>query len=83
MADGRAFHAHMGEGLSTRQFLGYYAASRQNSYTYNIVGPDTSQFVGTSFVISSNFSTVMAEWGPIYAPAKSWQTNYQKSATTD
>ena len=81
--DTRVFHTQIVNGKEERHFLGYYASSSSGPYFLRFVAPDTSRFVGTSFVVSSNFSSVTATWEASYELAKSWQTNYYKSVKTD
>ncbi len=78
--DARVFHTQSVNGKEERVFLGYYFSKRSDPGTLNFAGPDTSRFLGTSFSVSEDFSTVTVAWGNFYQPDHSWQVTYHKKA---
>ena len=83
MSDGRVFHAQTVNGKEERFFLGYYASSSNKPRSLGFVGPDTSSFVGTSFHVSEDFSSVTASWDNFRKPKDAWQVTFRKSAKTN
>jgi len=79
-SDARVFHLQTTNGKEERFFLGYYANRRNNPRFLGFVAPDTSPFLGTSFQVSEDFSTVTARWNNLRSPKDSWQVTYRKSA---
>ena len=78
--DARVFHTQSVNGKEERVFLGYYFSRSNDPGTLNFAGPDTSRFLGTSFSVSEDFSTVTVAWGNFYRPDLSWQLTYRKKA---
>jgi hypothetical protein len=83
LSDGRVFHAQTANGKEERFFLGYYASSSKRPRSFGFAGPDTSPFVGTSFHVSEDFSSVTASWDNFRKPKDAWQVTYRKTAKTN
>jgi|GEM_PF-6901799 hypothetical protein len=83
ISDGRVFHAQTVNGNEERSFLGYYFASSNNPFRLEFAGPDTSPFIGTTFQLSEDGSTVTASWDNFRKPKDAWQVTYHKTAQTN
>jgi hypothetical protein len=83
LPDGRVFHSQSANGKEVRFFLGYYSSSTSNPRSLGFAGPDTSPFVGTSFQVSEDFSTVTASWDNFRKPKDSWQVTYRKTVNAN
>ncbi|MDD5141734.1 MAG: hypothetical protein PHY43_15905 [Verrucomicrobiales bacterium] len=83
MADARVFHTEIVNGKEEKFFLGYYTSASNNAGQLGFVGPDTSEFVGTSFQASKDFSTVTASWNNFRKPKDLWQVMYHTTAKTN
>jgi hypothetical protein len=83
MSDGRVFHAQTANGKEEKFFLGYYASRSNKPHFLGFVGPDTSSFVGTSFRVSEDFSSVIASWNNFRKPKDAWHVLYRKAAKTN
>ncbi len=83
MSDGRVFHGQTVNGKEERFFLGYYVTGSSVPRSLRFVGPDTSRFVGTSFHVSENFSSVTANWDNLRKPKDAWQVTYRNTAKTN
>jgi hypothetical protein len=82
-SDARVFHIQTTDAKEKSFFLGYYASRRNSLRVLGFVGPDTSPFLGTSFQVSEDFSTVTARWNNLRQPKDSWQVTYRKSARSN
>jgi hypothetical protein len=80
MNDGRVFHTQIVNGNEERHFLGYYVSSNSDRHALGFCAPDTSKFLGTSFLASDDFSAVTATWNNFRKPKDSWQVTYRKAA---
>lgn len=79
MPDSRVFHTQVVNGKEERHFLGYYVSSRKNPQSLGFCAPDTSSFLGTSFLVNDDFSAVTAIWDNLRKPKDSWQVMYRKA----
>ena len=82
-SDGRVFHAQPADGTVARVFLGYYTSRSSEPRCLGFVGPDTSPFLGTSFQVSDDFSSVTASWDNLRKPGDQWQVIYRKTGATN
>jgi hypothetical protein len=80
LSDARVYHTQMVNGREESFFLGFYRAHTSNPNFVSCSGPDTSQFLGTSFQVSDDFFTVTASWNNLRSPKDSWQVVYRKDA---
>ncbi len=83
MPDSRVFHTQIVNEKEERHFLGYYVSGRSNPYHLGFCAPDTSSFLGTSFMASDDFSVVTASWDNLRKPKDSWQVTYRKTTKTN
>ena len=80
LSDRSGFHTRMVNGREERHFLGFYGSHASEPRSLGFAGPDTSPFLGTSFQVSDDFTTVTASWKNRRQPVDSWQVMYYKSA---
>ena len=83
VSDARVFHTQMMAEKEERFFLGYFVSRRSDPGSLFLVGPDTSVFVGTSFLVSDDFSTVTSKWNDLRRPTNSWQVTYRRSGNAN
>ena len=79
LSDGRVYHTHMVNGREESFYLGSYGSQSSSPNLLMFIGPDTSRFLGTSFQVSDEFSTVTASWNNHREPKDSWQTVYRRN----
>jgi hypothetical protein len=76
-SDGGVYHRRMMHGREQRTFLGYaWASSSAAAGELSIRGPDTSAFIGTSFQMSPDCSSITVQWRSRDGIAR--QTVFQK-----
>jgi hypothetical protein len=80
MSDARVFHTQIVDAKQQRFFLGYYVTRSSVPNELLFAGPDTSPFLGTSFLVSDDFLTVTANWNNRRRPQDSWQITYRNNA---
>jgi hypothetical protein len=80
LSDMRVFHTRTVNGSEDRHFLGFYGSRRSEPGYLGLAGPDTSPFLGTSFRVTDDFSTVTASWNHRRRLTDSWQITYHKGA---
>jgi len=80
MSDARVFHTQTVDAKEERFFLGYYVTRSSAPNELMFAGPDTSPFLGTSFLVSDDFLTVTVHWNNRRRPKDSWQITYRKDA---
>jgi hypothetical protein len=83
LSDASVFHTQLMNEKEERFFLVYFVSRRSNPGFLFFVGPDTSVFVGTSFLVSDEFSTVTAKWNDRRGPTNSWQVAYCRSSNVN
>lgn len=79
-SDASVVHAQTVAGADERVFLGYYFSRSSAPGTFHFAGPDTSRFLGTSFSVSEDFSTVTVAWSGVSKSDRLWQVTYYRKA---